>query len=37
MRRRSGSIWIVGISIRSPQIGTFATPGTRISRLRMFQ
>ena len=36
-RRRFGSIWIVGISMRSPQIGTFATPGTRIRRVLIFQ
>ena len=36
-RKRFGSIWIVGISIRSPQIGTFATPGTRINRVLIFQ
>ena len=36
-RRRFGSIWTVGISMRSPQIGTFATPGTRSSLALIFQ
>ena len=34
---RSGSTWTCGILIRSPQIATFATPGTRSKRPRIVQ
>jgi hypothetical protein len=37
LRRSSGSTWTVGILMRSPQIRTLATPGTRSSRARTFQ
>ena len=36
-RSRSGSTCTWSISNRSPQIGTFATPGTRSRRARIFQ
>jgi len=36
-RRSSGSTSTDGILIRSPQINTFATPGTRRSSARTFQ
>ena len=34
---RSGSTWTCGILMRSPQIATLATPGTRSSRARIVQ
>ena len=36
-RMRSRSTCTCGILIRSPQMGTLATPGTSISRARIFQ
>ena|SRR5207249_7363280 len=34
---RPGTTWTCGILIRSPQMATFATPGTRSSRARIVQ